>query len=183
MTSESKTELLPRPRVTSQDVTAHTVPTLLRRIKQDAERGSVFLEEWGRPAQEAYLGQPRTMGSWRVYLFCILLCAMGQFYSYAQIQTEEYKTKYLPYFSTAEDSNEKQLVSCTSCLLDQLKCFQNVWKVVDPNVWWIVYFRLMQIFIVWELFLRLFKWFNSWLPDQQLTRCFGKASKQSPSNS
>lgn len=48
-----------------------------------------------------------------MYLFCILLCATGQFYSCAQIQTEEYKTKYLPYFSTAEDSNEKQLVSCT----------------------------------------------------------------------
>lgn len=133
VTSKIKTELLPRPRVTSQDVTAHTVPALLRHIKQDAERGSVLLGEWGGPAQEAYLGQPRTMGSWRVYLFCILLCAIGQFYSCAQIQTEEYKTKYLPYFSTAEDSNEKQLVSCTSCLLDQLQCFQNVLKSSWPE--------------------------------------------------
>lgn len=62
-------------------------------------------------AQEAYLGQLRTMGSCYVYLFFTLLCATGLFYSYGRIQTEEYKTKYITYFSTTEDSNEKQLVS------------------------------------------------------------------------
>lgn len=65
--------------------------------------------ERGGRAQEAYLGQLRTMGSWCVYLFC----AAGLFHSYGQVQTEEYKNKYLPYFTTTEDSNEKQLVSYT----------------------------------------------------------------------
>lgn len=140
-------ELLPRPRVTSQDVTAHTVPALLCHIKQDAERGSVLLGEWGGPAQEAYLGQPRTMGSWRVYLFCILLCATGQFYSYAQIQTEEYKTKYLPYFSTAEDSNEKQLVSCTSCLKSCWpECLMNCLFQITANIYCVrITFIIIQV--------------------------------------
>lgn len=72
-----------------------------------------LLGEWGGSTQEAYLGQLRTMGSLFKYLFCALMCATGVFYSYAHIQTEEYKPKHLPYISTAEDSNEKQLVSFT----------------------------------------------------------------------
>lgn len=51
------------------------------------------------------------MGYWCEYVYWTLLCATGLCYSYAQIQTEEYKNKYLPYFTTLEDSNEKQLVS------------------------------------------------------------------------
>lgn len=73
--------------------------------------------EWGGPAQETYLGQPRAMGSWCVYLVCALLCAAGQFYGAAHVQTEESKSKYLPYLSMMEDGDEKQLVSCTLHLL------------------------------------------------------------------
>lgn len=51
------------------------------------------------------------MGGWCVYLYWTLLCSTGLLHSYDQIQTEEYKTKHLPYFKTAEDGNEKQLVS------------------------------------------------------------------------
>lgn len=53
------------------------------------------------------------MGSWRVYIFWTLLCATRLFYSYAHIQTEEYKAKHLPFFTMTEDNNEKQLVSYT----------------------------------------------------------------------
>uniref|UniRef100_A0A3B4YFR5 Uncharacterized protein n=1 Tax=Seriola lalandi dorsalis TaxID=1841481 RepID=A0A3B4YFR5_SERLL len=54
------------------------------------------------------------MGSWCVHLFCTLLCAAGLFYySHGQIQTEEYKTKHLPYFSTTEDDGN----SSEFCLL------------------------------------------------------------------
>lgn len=49
------------------------------------------------------------MGSWCVYW--TLLCTAGLLHSYARVQTEEYKTKHLPYFTTAEDGNERQLVS------------------------------------------------------------------------
>lgn len=51
------------------------------------------------------------MGGWRVYLCWTLLCAAGLLQSDARVQTEEYKAKHLPYFATAEDGNEKQLVS------------------------------------------------------------------------
>lgn len=51
------------------------------------------------------------MGGWCVYLYSTLLCSTGLLHSYARVQTEEYKTKHLPYFKTAEDGNEKQLVS------------------------------------------------------------------------
>lgn len=51
------------------------------------------------------------MGGWCVYLYWTLLCSTGLLHSYARVQTEEYKTKHLPYFQTAEDGNEKQLVS------------------------------------------------------------------------
>uniref|UniRef100_A0A671YCW1 Uncharacterized protein n=1 Tax=Sparus aurata TaxID=8175 RepID=A0A671YCW1_SPAAU len=46
------------------------------------------------------------MGSWRVYIFWTLLCATRLFYSYAHIQTEEYKAKHLPFFTMTEDNNE-----------------------------------------------------------------------------
>lgn len=68
---------------------------------------------WSFRAQETYLGQLRTMGSWRVYIFWTLLCATRLFYSYAHIQTEEYQAKHLPFFTMTEDNNEKQLVSYT----------------------------------------------------------------------
>lgn len=51
------------------------------------------------------------MGGWCVYLCWTLLCFTGLLQCYARVQTEEYKTKHLPYFKTAEDGNEKQLVS------------------------------------------------------------------------
>ncbi|XP_042277499.1 cocaine- and amphetamine-regulated transcript protein-like [Thunnus maccoyii] len=61
------------------------------------------------------------MGSWCVYLFCTLLCAAGSFYSYGLIQNEEYKAKYLTYFSTTEDSNEKQLINDLHQVLERLQ--------------------------------------------------------------
>lgn len=82
-------------------------------IKEDAGRGLSLNVGLVVETQEAYLGQLRTMGSWCVYLFSTLLCATGLLYSYGHIQTEEYKTRYLTYFTTTEDSNEKQLVSYT----------------------------------------------------------------------
>lgn len=51
------------------------------------------------------------MGSWSLCLFSTLLCATGLFYSYGDVQTEEYRAKYLPFLTTMEESNEKQLVS------------------------------------------------------------------------
>lgn len=51
------------------------------------------------------------MEGWCVYLYWTLLCSTGLLHSYAQVQTEEYKTKHLPYLKTAEDGNKKQLVS------------------------------------------------------------------------
>ncbi|XP_060893922.1 cocaine- and amphetamine-regulated transcript protein-like [Labrus mixtus] len=88
-------------------------------------RSSVFmlglLGEKGGPAQEAYLGQLRTMGSWFVYLFCALMCATGLFYSYGHVQTEEYRPKHLPYFSTTEDGNEKQLINDLHEVLERLQ--------------------------------------------------------------
>uniref|UniRef100_A0A667Z380 Uncharacterized protein n=1 Tax=Myripristis murdjan TaxID=586833 RepID=A0A667Z380_9TELE len=70
---------------------------------------------------EVYLGQLSTMGSWRVYLFHTLMCAAGLFYSYGLIQTEELKTKYLTYFTSPEDGNEKQLISDLHRVLEKLK--------------------------------------------------------------
>uniref|UniRef100_A0A3B4UZC1 Uncharacterized protein n=1 Tax=Seriola dumerili TaxID=41447 RepID=A0A3B4UZC1_SERDU len=61
------------------------------------------------------------MGSWCVHLFCTLLCAAGLFYSHGHIQTEEYKTKHLPYFSTTEDGNEKQLINDLHEVLERLQ--------------------------------------------------------------
>uniref|UniRef100_A0A8P4K4F5 Cocaine- and amphetamine-regulated transcript protein n=1 Tax=Dicentrarchus labrax TaxID=13489 RepID=A0A8P4K4F5_DICLA len=61
------------------------------------------------------------MGSCCVYLFCTLLCATGLFYSYGHIQTEEYNTKHLPYFTTTEDSNEKQLINDLHQVLERLQ--------------------------------------------------------------
>lgn len=72
-----------------------------------------LLEDQGRRAQETYLGQLRTMTAWCTFLFCAQLCATGFFHSYAHIQTDEYKTQYSTYFTATEDSNERQLVSCT----------------------------------------------------------------------
>lgn len=51
------------------------------------------------------------MGSWCVYLYWTLTCTAGLLRSHARVQTDEYKSKHLPYFTTAEDGNEKQLVS------------------------------------------------------------------------
>lgn len=93
-----------------QDVTEHKLPALHHHYKDRCwERLSVNVGLVGG-VQETYLGQLRTMG-WRVYLFCTLLCSAGLSYSHDNIQTEEYKAEYLPYFITTEDSNEKQLVS------------------------------------------------------------------------
>lgn len=39
------------------------------------------------------------------------MCTAGLLRSHARVQTDEYKSKHLPYFTTAEDGNEKQLVS------------------------------------------------------------------------
>ncbi|XP_039659723.1 cocaine- and amphetamine-regulated transcript protein-like [Perca fluviatilis] len=61
------------------------------------------------------------MGSWCVYLFCTLLCATGLFYSHGHIQAEEYKAKYLTYFTTTEDSNEKQLINDLRGILQRLQ--------------------------------------------------------------
>uniref|UniRef100_A0A665T8J6 Uncharacterized protein n=1 Tax=Echeneis naucrates TaxID=173247 RepID=A0A665T8J6_ECHNA len=61
------------------------------------------------------------MGSWCVYLFCTLLCAAGIFHSYGRIQTEESKPKYLPYFATTEDGNEKQLINDLHEVLERLQ--------------------------------------------------------------
>lgn len=69
------------------------------------------LVERGGRAQEADLGQQRTMGSWCVYLYWTLVCTAGLLRSHARVQTDEYKSKHLPYFTTAEDGDEKQLVS------------------------------------------------------------------------
>lgn len=46
-----------------------------------------------------------------VYLYWTLVCSAGLLRSHARVQTDEYKSKHLPYFTTAEDGNEKQLVS------------------------------------------------------------------------
>lgn len=69
------------------------------------------LAERGERAQEADLGQLHTMGSWCIYLYWTLVCTAGLLRSHAHVQTDEYKSKHLPYFTTAEDGNEKQLVS------------------------------------------------------------------------
>uniref|UniRef100_A0A3B4ZLV1 Uncharacterized protein n=1 Tax=Stegastes partitus TaxID=144197 RepID=A0A3B4ZLV1_9TELE len=61
------------------------------------------------------------MGNWCVYLFCSLLYATGFFCSYGQIETEEYKRKYLPYFTTTEDGNEKQLINDLHEVLERLQ--------------------------------------------------------------
>ncbi|XP_053180949.1 cocaine- and amphetamine-regulated transcript protein-like [Scomber japonicus] len=61
------------------------------------------------------------MGNWFVYLFCTLLCATGNFNSYGLVQTEEYKAKYLTYFTTTEDSNEKQLINDLHQVLERLQ--------------------------------------------------------------
>ncbi|XP_062274110.1 cocaine- and amphetamine-regulated transcript protein-like [Scomber scombrus] len=61
------------------------------------------------------------MGNWFVYLFCTLLCAAGNFNSYGLIQTEEYKAKYFTYFTTTEDSNEKQLINDLHQVLERLQ--------------------------------------------------------------
>ncbi|XP_042342517.1 cocaine- and amphetamine-regulated transcript protein-like [Plectropomus leopardus] len=61
------------------------------------------------------------MGGWCVYHFCTLLCATGLLYSYGQVQTEEYKSKYLTYFTTTEDSNEKQLINDLHGVLERLQ--------------------------------------------------------------
>uniref|UniRef100_A0A3P8TKM6 Uncharacterized protein n=1 Tax=Amphiprion percula TaxID=161767 RepID=A0A3P8TKM6_AMPPE len=61
------------------------------------------------------------MGNWCVYLFCSLLYATGLFYSYGQIQTEEHKRKYLTYFTTTDDSNEKQLINDLHEVLERLQ--------------------------------------------------------------
>lgn len=68
-----------------------------------------------------------------LYLYWTLLCSTGLLHSYAQVQTEEYKTKHLPYLKTAEDGNKKQLVSyalffivCIVSFSFTLKRFQRI---------------------------------------------------------
>lgn len=95
------------------------------------------------------------MGSWCVYLFCILLCATGRFYGSAHVQTEENKSKYLPYMSTMEDGDEKQLVSCMLHLLSQSKFFQDDEKVVD----FYYFFFFLHVYFRWKLFSCFLKMF------------------------
>lgn len=68
------------------------------------------------------------MGGWCVYLYWTLLCSTGLLHSCARVQTEESKTKHLPYFKTAEDGNEKQLVSSALFLLVFFKYVKEVSK-------------------------------------------------------
>uniref|UniRef100_A0A672FIV6 Uncharacterized protein n=1 Tax=Salarias fasciatus TaxID=181472 RepID=A0A672FIV6_SALFA len=74
-----------------------------------------------RQSHETYLGQLRTMRSTFVYLFCTLVCATGLFYSSGQVQTEGYQRRYLNYFTTMEDSNEKQLINDLHEVLERLQ--------------------------------------------------------------
>ncbi|XP_012716787.2 cocaine- and amphetamine-regulated transcript protein [Fundulus heteroclitus] len=81
------------------------------------------------------------MGSWCVLVFYVQLCATGLFSSYAQPQAEEYKTKYLTYFMTTEDGNERQLISDLHQVLERLQNSQfpalrkkhNYLPVCDPG--------------------------------------------------
>lgn len=67
------------------------------------------------------------MGSCCVYLCWTLLCTAALLQSDARVHTEEYKAKHLPYFATAEDGNEKQLVSHALCSPSrQHRCFKDV---------------------------------------------------------
>ncbi|XP_053726422.1 cocaine- and amphetamine-regulated transcript protein-like [Synchiropus splendidus] len=59
------------------------------------------------------------MESWCVCVFCALLC--GSFFSHAFIQNEEYKGKYSPYFTTSEESQEKQLINDLHEVLERLQ--------------------------------------------------------------
>lgn len=101
---------------------------------------------WTFRAQETYLGQLRTMGSWRVYIFWTLLCATRLFYSYAHIQTEEYKAKHLPFFTMTEDNNEKQLVSYTwrtpkissRAFREFLGLMIFLWMLTVMSVWFVI---------------------------------------------
>uniref|UniRef100_A0A3Q0SWF6 Uncharacterized protein n=1 Tax=Amphilophus citrinellus TaxID=61819 RepID=A0A3Q0SWF6_AMPCI len=61
------------------------------------------------------------MGGWCVSFFCTMLCATGLLYSSGQVQTEEYKTKYVTYFATKEDGNEKQLINDLHEVLERLQ--------------------------------------------------------------
>ncbi|XP_028312503.1 cocaine- and amphetamine-regulated transcript protein-like [Gouania willdenowi] len=54
-------------------------------------------------------------------LFCALLCASGLIHSYAQVHSEEYKRKYLTYFTTSEDSDEQQLINNLHDVLERLQ--------------------------------------------------------------
>ncbi|XP_034096190.1 cocaine- and amphetamine-regulated transcript protein-like [Gymnodraco acuticeps] len=57
------------------------------------------------------------MGSCRVTLFCSVLYATGLFYS----QTGGCKTKHFTYFTTTEDSNERQLIIDLHGVLERLQ--------------------------------------------------------------
>ncbi|XP_047448027.1 cocaine- and amphetamine-regulated transcript protein-like [Mugil cephalus] len=63
------------------------------------------------------------MGNMCVYIFFTLLCTIGLF-SHGHIQTEEYKGKYLTYFTTTEDGNEKQLINNLHEVLERLQNYQ-----------------------------------------------------------
>lgn len=95
------------------------------------------------------------MGSWCVYLYWTLACTAGLLRSYARVQTDEYKSKHLPYFTTAEDGNEKQLVSAALRLSRHIAGVSRIEALISSS-----------------------------FADQRLIRCSGKTSEQSnPSSS
>ncbi|TWW60026.1 cocaine- and amphetamine-regulated transcript protein-like [Takifugu flavidus] len=61
------------------------------------------------------------MGSWSVYLYWTLVCTAGLLRSHARVQRDEYKSKHLPYFTTAEDGNKKQLINDLYNVLERLQ--------------------------------------------------------------
>ncbi|CAG5922337.1 unnamed protein product [Menidia menidia] len=60
------------------------------------------------------------MGGWRALLF-YAACFAGLFRGLCHTHTEEYKTKYLTYITSAEDSNQKQLINDLHQVLERLQ--------------------------------------------------------------